>query len=31
MSELMVIFILIAFVIPAICILGDNLNWERKK
>jgi hypothetical protein len=31
MSEWMVIFILVAFVVPAVCILGDNGNWERKK
>lgn len=30
MSELMVIFILITFVIPAICIIGDNAAWKSK-
>ncbi len=31
MSGLEIILIVIAFVIPAICILADNGSWERKK
>jgi len=26
-----VILIIMTFVIPAIAILGDNVNWTRKK
>lgn len=28
---LYLIFAVIVFVIPAVCILGDNRMWERKK
>jgi hypothetical protein len=27
----LVIFLLIAFVLPAIAIVGDDRNWERKE
>ncbi len=26
-----IIFAIIVFVIPAVCILGDNAMWDRKK
>ncbi len=31
MLTLYIIFGLITFVIPAICILGDNVQWKRGK
>jgi hypothetical protein len=31
MSVLEIIFIVITFVIPAVCILADNVHWERAK
>jgi len=31
MSSLVIIFGIMTFVIPAICVLADDVNWERKK
>ncbi len=31
MTTLEIIFIVVAFVIPAVCILADDKNWARKK
>jgi hypothetical protein len=30
MTSLYILFGIIAFVIPAVCILGDNSQWTRK-
>jgi len=30
MTTLYILFGIIAFVIPAVCILGDNHQWTRK-
>ncbi len=31
MDTSVIIFICITFVLPLLCILGDDGNWERKK
>lgn len=31
MHALYFIFAIITFVIPAVCILADNAQWERRK
>ena len=31
MTSLYIIFGIIAFVVPAVCILGDNGQWNRKE
>ncbi len=31
MIALYIIFVTIAFVIPTVCILGDDRMWARKK
>jgi hypothetical protein len=31
MTSFFVIFGIIAFVVPAVCILGDNSQWNRKE
>ena len=31
MTTLEIIFILITFVIPAVCMVADDRNWSRKK
>ncbi|SPJ17054.1 hypothetical protein SBBP2_2400010 [Burkholderiales bacterium] len=31
MTALYIIFGIIVFVIPTVCILGDNRTWDRKK
>jgi len=30
MSVLEIILLVMTFVIPAVCILGDNAQWKRK-
>ena len=30
MTELQIIFLVITFVVPAVCILADDAQWERK-
>ncbi len=30
MQDLYIIFIIITFVVPVVCILADNAHWERK-
>jgi hypothetical protein len=31
MTTLDIIFIVMTFVIPAVCILADDAKWDRKK
>jgi hypothetical protein len=31
MTSFFIIFGIIAFVVPAVCILGDNGQWNRKE
>jgi len=31
MTTIYIIMAVMTFVVPAVCILGDNGNWERRK
>jgi len=31
MHALFIVFAIVTFVIPAVCILADNAQWDRKK
>jgi len=31
MQTLLIIFVIMTFVVPAVCVLGDDPFWERKK